>query len=135
VTQNSVSGTATLGRPRNPGRTPTFQKDGAVTSTSKDAKTRVCKDCRCRKLASHFPADKWGRVDTRRCLQCVDEDTPLLMTASELARWLGLSVAEVQTFEPVGSYSPKTGQPIALYGRMPVTPDYLPAGWRSVFDE
>lgn len=68
------------------------------------------------------------------CLQCVDENTPVLMTETEIAKWLGVPIAEVRTWPTAGDYAPPGKAAIPLYSRMAVTEGYLPPGWRSVFD-
>jgi hypothetical protein len=108
--------------------------DDAVTSTFIDTKTRRCTTCRACKPEPEFPADKFGRVDIRMCLQCVDEHTPMLMTEAEIAKWLGVAIAEVRTFDVAGSYTTPRGATIPLYARRAVCSDYLPVGWRGVFD-
>jgi hypothetical protein len=97
-------------------------------------KTRRCKDCKTRKPEGEFPTDKFNRADTRMCLQCVDEHTPLLMTETEMAKWLGVTIAEVRKLDPAGDYSTPKGAVIPLYGRPIISSDYLPSGWRCVFD-
>ncbi|MBS1696095.1 MAG: hypothetical protein JST91_28200 [Actinobacteria bacterium] len=80
---------------------------------------KVCKDCRSRQPVTEFPTDKWGRPDTRQCLQCVDEHTPLLMTRAEAARHLGITQNEFDrlSLPVVGTYSPPNGVSVALFAR------------------
>ena len=129
----SLSALATPGTPQTADTPPMIEADDALTSTSANVKTRVCKDCRDRKPQTGFPADKYGRADTRMCLQCVDENTPLLMTETEIAKWLGVTIAEVRTWPTAGDYAPPGKAAIPLYSRMAVTEGYLPPGWRAVF--
>jgi hypothetical protein len=80
---------------------------------------KVCKDCRTRQPVAEFPADRWGRPDTRQCLQCVDEHTPLLMTRTEAAKHLGIAQDEFDRLGlPVaGFYAPPKGAPVQLFAR------------------
>ncbi|MCV7150682.1 hypothetical protein [Mycolicibacterium pyrenivorans] len=129
-----MTATETLDRPLSAVPTPVFETGDALTSVSVQEKTRVCKDCRARKPEPEFPTDKHGRADTRMCLQCVDENTPTLMTESEISKWLGVTIAEVRTWPTAGDYTPHGKATLPLYSRPTVSSDYLPAGWRSVFD-
>lgn len=80
---------------------------------------RVCKDCRTRQPVSDFPADRWGRPDTRQCNRCVDEYTPLLMAGAEAAKRLGITREEFDRLGlPVaGFYAAPTGPPVQLFAR------------------
>jgi hypothetical protein len=80
---------------------------------------RICKDCRTRQPVSEFPADRWGRPVTRRCLTCLDEHTAQFMTRAEAAKHLGITQAEFDRlgFPVVGSYAPPKGALVHLYAR------------------
>lgn len=103
-------------------------------TTPRTSPEKTCRDCRTRKPHSEFPTDRYDRIDPRMCLLCVEENAPLLMTESELSRWLDMPVERVRQMTPAGSYSPPRGQVVPLYGRPPVDAGSLPLGWRLVFD-
>ncbi len=105
-----------------------------MNSTFTQHKTRLCKQCGDRQTYDQFPADKYGRIDVRMCLSCVDEHAPQLMTEAELAKWLGTTVDLVRELTPVGSYCAANGRVLSLYAREGVNSDHLPAGWRIIFD-
>lgn len=116
--------------------TPSDQHLETLHNTDHQFKTRlrVCRDCRTRKPEEDFPVDRYGRVDPRMSLQCVDENTPLLMTAEEKAAWLGVPISQIERETPVvGHYSPPRSKVVPLYGRHSVV-DSLPPGWRKVFE-
>lgn len=79
----------------------------------------------------HFPVDQHRRVDVRMCLGCIDDHAPSLMTEVEMAKWLGVTIADVRAMPVAGDYSTSRGVAIPLYAREPVT-SVLPAGWRVV---
>lgn len=71
---------------------------------------------------SRFPVDKYGRVNSRHCLGCIDEDTPALITESEAARRLQMTIEGFRSHKLVvaGSYAPERGKVVALYSRVDV---------------
>lgn len=110
---------------------PKIEKGDAVTSTLTPAKTRCCKTCNARLEYREFPRDKYGRIDARMCLPCVDENTPSLMTEGELSRWLAIPITAVRGLPVDGTYNPPKGAPVALYSRPAVSTEFLPTGWRT----
>lgn len=89
---------------------------------------RLCKDCRHMQEVEQFPADKYGRPDTRNCLTCLDENTPVLLTEAEAAKRLGVTAEEFRShgMNPAGSYTPPKGAAVPLYARADVD-DHLAA--------
>ncbi|KUI26556.1 hypothetical protein AU196_02790 [Mycobacterium sp. IS-1742] len=80
---------------------------------------KICKECRTRQPVAEFPADRWGRPDTRQCLQCVDENTPLLMTRVEAAKHLGVTQDDFDRLglAVAGSYAPPKRAAVARFAR------------------
>ena len=104
----------------------------AVASKFIPGKTRRCQHCGTRRYLDDFPRDKHRRPDSRMCLVCIDEHTPQLMSESDMAKWLGITIAEVRELAPAGDYSPPKGAAVPLYAREQVSVDFLPPGWRTV---
>ena len=84
--------------------------------------TKLCKDCRTRQDSDQFPADKYGRIDTRHCRKCIGEHTPVLLTEQQAATRLGISVETFRSrnLKPAGSYTPAKTATIPLYARAEV---------------
>jgi hypothetical protein len=80
----------------------------------KTTPNRTCQRCRTRQPVENFPHDKWARPDTRQCLECEDQETPVLLTASEAKKRLGTIP---DWLKPAGSYTPPKGESIPLYSR------------------
>ena len=80
---------------------------------------KLCKDCRTRQETDQFPHDNYGRPDTRYCLTCLDEQTPLLLTAQEAAARLNITTENFRSLRlsEAGSFTPKRATPIPLYSR------------------
>jgi hypothetical protein len=83
---------------------------------------KVCKDCRTKQEPDQFPHDKYGRPDTRCCLPCLDEQTPLLLTAQEAAARLNVTAETFRSLRlaEAGSFTPQKATPIPLYSRSAV---------------
>lgn len=84
--------------------------------------SKVCKDCRSRQEPCEFPRDKYGRIDTRQCHTCIDQHTPTLLTETEAATRLGISVEQFRShnLKSSGDYSPPGRATVSLYARSDV---------------
>lgn len=80
---------------------------------------KVCRDCRTRKPIVEFPRDRYGRVSTRWCLQCSDEHTAVLLTETEAAQRMGVTLAVFRAsgMPVTGSYTPRFGASMPLFSR------------------
>lgn len=87
---------------------------------------KVCQDCRTRKPVGEFPRDRYGRVSPRWCHQCTDEHTAVLLTETEAAQHLGVTLAEFRASRtPVaGSYTPSAGASMPLFSRQHIDADH-----------
>ena len=92
------------------------------TTTETFTAVKLCRDCRTRQEISQFPHDNYGRPDTRYCLTCLDEQTPLLLTEQEAIERLGVTAETFKSLRvtAAGSYTPKTFAPMPLYSRLDV---------------
>ncbi|RIS81419.1 hypothetical protein D2E44_15350 [Mycobacteroides abscessus] len=91
---------------------------------------KVCRDCRTRKPLGEFPRDRYGRVSPRWCRQCADEHTPALLTETEAAQRMGVTLAEFRASRtPVaGSYTPRAGASAPLFSRERIDTERAPKG-------
>ncbi|WP_074352795.1 hypothetical protein [Mycobacteroides abscessus] len=91
---------------------------------------KVCRDCRTRKPVGEFPRDRYGRVSPRWCRQCADEHTPALLTETEAAQRMGVTLAEFRASRtPVaGSYTPRAGASAPLFSRELIDSERAPKG-------
>ncbi len=91
---------------------------------------KVCRDCRTRKPLGEFPRDRYGRINVKLCYQCADEHTPALLTETEAAQRMGvtLPVFRVLGTPVAGSYTPRTGASAPLFSRERIDTERAPKG-------
>ncbi|WP_100460610.1 hypothetical protein [Mycobacteroides abscessus] len=86
---------------------------------------KVCRDCRTRKPLSEFPRDRYGRINVKLCHQCTDEHTAALLTETEAAQHMGVTLAAFRALggAVAGSYTPRTGASAPLFSRERIEAD------------
>lgn len=108
----------------------THSDEQRVVFRENKVRGKVCRDCRTRKPLGEFPRDRYGRVSPRWCRQCADEHIPALLTETEAAQHMGVTLASFRALgTPIaGSYTPRTGASVPLFSRERIDTAHLPKG-------